>query len=302
VTGLLPPRASTEPAPAAHDHPRPRVSLCVPAYQAERHLRATIDSLLAQRGVDFEVVIVNNNSSDATGDIAESYTDPRVRVVHNDTTVPVIANFNAAVAHSTGEYVKLVCADDLLQPDCIAAQAAVLDDDPAVALVGVQTDFLDDEGRLLRPARGLRGITGRRSAPHVVRRIVRSGTNPIGAPVAAMFRRADFLRCGGFRDDRVFVADVDLWTRLLAHGDFHGIARAHACFRFSSASVSSTMAVRSQHAQQAAFIRAVSADPRWQVSRSDCAVGRASALDKSLRRIVLFEISRRRDARVRPSA
>jgi GT2 family glycosyltransferase len=299
VTALLPAGA---PGRAGARRTRPHVSLCVPAYQAERHLRATVDSLLAQRGADLEVVIVDNNSSDATGEIAESFADPRVRVIHNDTTLPVVQNFNAAVAASTGDYVKLVCADDLLHPDCTAAQSAILDDDPGVALVGVQTDFVDDEGRLLRPARGLRGLAGRRSAGHVVRRIVRSGTNPVGAPVATMFRRADFVRCGGFRDDLLFVADVDLWARLLQHGDFHGIARAHACFRFSSDSVSSTMAIRSQHEQQAAFIRRLATHPRWAVTRLDRAIGHASAVDKELRRVALFEISRRRDARARRGA
>ena len=134
--------------------------------------------------------------------------------------------------------------------------------------MGVQLDFVDDAGSLMRPARGLRGITGRQRAERVVRQIVRSGTNPIGCPVAAMFRRDDFLRCGGFRDELLFVSDADLYVRLLQYGEFYGVPRTLAAFRIGSASASATTAARSQLAQRAAFVRALSADPRWGVTRA----------------------------------
>lgn len=280
---------------------RPRVSLCVPAYQAERHLRSTVESLLAQNDVDLEVVIVDNHSTDDTSDILETFDDDRVRVIRNDTTLPMVSNFNLAVSLCQGEFVKLVCADDTVDPQCIAVQAAILDSDPGIALVGVQTDFVDDAGVLLRPARGLRRITGRRRPQKVVRQIVRSGTNPIGPPVAAMFRRADFLRCGGFRDDLLFVSDTDLYVRLLAHGEFYGVPRALAQYRIGSDTASAATAARSQLAQQRALVDLLSADPRWGVTRADRAIGRLNAYDKQLRRTVLFEISKRRDARRRKS-
>lgn len=276
---------------------RPKVSLCVPAYQAERHIRRTIESLLAQRHDDFEVVVIDNNCTDGTAEVLESFDDNRIRVVRNDSTVPLVDNFNRAVAECRGDYVKLVCADDLLHPECVAAQTAVLDANPDVALVGVQTDFVDDEGVLLRAGRGLRGVIGRHPAARVVRRIVRSGTNPIGAPAAVMFRRADFLRAGGFRDELLFLADVELWVRLLHHGDFYGIPRTLASFRFGSQTVSATMAARSQLAQYKAFVSVLAAQQRWTITGFDRLVCRVNTYDKQLRRILLFAISKRRDAR-----
>lgn len=202
---------------------RPAVSLCVPAYQAERHLRATFESLLAQTHSDFEIVVIDNNSSDGTAAVLESFSDSRIRVIRNESTLPLVDNFNHAVRQCRGEFVKLVCADDLLHPDCIAAQSAVLERYRGVALVGAQTDFVDDAGSVLRSRRGLGNIVGRHPAHHVVRTIVRSGTNPIGAPLAVMFRRSDFLRSGGFRDRWLFLSDVDLWVRLLQYGEFYGV-------------------------------------------------------------------------------
>lgn len=204
-----------------------------------------------------------------------------------------------AIRSSRGEFVKLVCADDVLDPNCVAAQSEILRRFPSVALVGAQTDFIDSDGALLRPARGLHGIEGHCRAEHVVRRLVRSGTNPIGAPVATMFRRDDFVRSGGFRDDPLFLSDADLWVRLLEHGDFYGIPRTLASFRFSSDSVSATTAARSQLAQQQAFVRRLRADRRWGISRRDQVVSRLNAYDKQVRRCVLFAISKRRGIRRR---
>lgn len=281
---------------------QPTVSLCVPAYQAEPHLRATVESLLAQNHDDFEVVIVDNHSSDGTSAIVESFADDRVRLVRNDSTLPIIDNFNRAVDLCRGEFVKLVCADDIIAPDCIAAQADILRRFPTVALVGAQTDFIDSDGGLLRPARGLRGIEGHHSADHVVRRLVRCGTNPIGAPVATMFRRADFERTGGFRDDvELFYSDADLWVRLLHHGDFYGIPRVLASFRFGCDTLSATLAARSQIHQQGRFTRRLVADRRWTVSRFDHAIGRLRAYDKQARRAMLFALSKRRAARRQPT-
>jgi glycosyltransferase involved in cell wall biosynthesis len=296
VTGLAEVGARRATTRSAH---RPKVSVCVPAYQAERHIRRTIESVLAQQHDDFEVVVIDNHCTDGTADVLNSFDDKRIRVVRNDVTVPLVDNFNRAVAQCRGEYVKLVCADDILHPECIAAQTAVLDGNPDVALVGVQTDFVDDEGALLRPGRGLRGVIGRHPAARVVRRIVRSGTNPIGAPAAVMFRRDDFFRAGGFRDELLFLADVELWVRLLHHGEFYGIPRTLASFRFGSQSVSATMAARSQLAQYKSFVDTLTAQPRWGITRADRLICRVNTYDKQLRRIVLFAISKRRDARRR---
>jgi glycosyltransferase involved in cell wall biosynthesis len=277
--------------------PHPRVSICIPAYQAERHLRATVDSVLAQQGVDLEVVIVDNHSSDATSSILRDLNDSRLRIIRNPATVSMVENFNLAVSMCRSEFVKLICADDVLAPTCIAAQAAVLDGAPDVALVAVQTDFIDDQGRLLRPARGLRGINGRRDGQHVVRQIVRSGTNPIGAPVAAMFRRDHFERCGGFRDDLLFVMDTDLWIRLLHHGDFVGLSTPLASFRIGSQSASASTSARSQLAQQFALVNRVCADRRWSITATDRLVGRLAAYDMQARRYGLFRLAAWRDAR-----
>ncbi|MGH3637866.1 MAG: glycosyltransferase [Mycobacterium sp.] len=281
------------------NHPgSPRVSVCIPAYQAERHLQATLESILAQDVDGLEIVVIDNNSSDGTRGILDRVHDPRVRVIRNTSTVPVVDNFNLAVRRSRGEFVKLVCADDILAPGCIGAQAAILDDLDDVALVSTRTDFIDEQGRLLRPARGLAGITGRHAAGQVIKRIVRSGTNPVGAPVATMFRRRDFDRCGGFRNEP-WLPDLDLWVRLLALGDFFGTPNTLAAFRIGTGSITALTSSSSQLSEQNRFAHRLAADPRWRITTADTLCGRLKSIDMQVRRTGLYGVSALRDARYR---
>lgn len=289
---------TSEGSPSTRGH-SPRVSLCIPAYQAERHLQATLDSVLAQSYDDFEVVVVDNNSSDRTAQIVAGVRDDRVRVVRNRETLPIAENFNRAVRQSRGRYVKLICADDTIEPDCVAEQVEVMDANPDVVLVSVRTDFIDDAGDVLRPAKGLHGIVGRQSAQRTVRRVIRSGTNPIGPPVAALFRRAEFDLCGGFRGDLLFPMELDLWVRMIQHGDFYGVPKTLASFRIGSGSMTALTSARSQLDQQFEFVRRVVRNPQWRISRADRAIGLAATFDKQLRRDVLFLMSSARAARRR---
>jgi glycosyltransferase involved in cell wall biosynthesis len=298
MTSQLPPKSvASATQPTSDRRRRPKVSICIPAYQAERHLQETIDSVLAQTYRDIEVVIVNNNSSDGTRAIVEAVEDSRVRVLRNATTLPIFENFNLAIRESRGQYVKLLCADDTLEPDCIAAQTKVLEDRPDVALVAVRTDYIDDDGRLLRRARGLTGIAGSHSREFVVKEIVRNGGNPVGPPVVGMFRRGDFDRCGRFRGDLLFPMELDLWTRLLRHGEFFGLARTLASFRISGDSMTALTSVRSQLAEQIELTRRLIDESPGRIGVLDRVVGRANCYIMQLRRTAPYLLSRQRASR-----
>ncbi|WP_345892107.1 glycosyltransferase [Mycolicibacterium sphagni] len=269
----------------------PKVSLCIPAFQAGQFLRATLDSVLAQDFPDMEIVVVDNNSTDETRMILEAITDDRVRVITNRTTLPPEDNHNLAVKLSRGEFVKVISADDTLRRNCVTAQATVLEGNPDIALVASRTDFIDDAGVLLFAARGLRGILGRQTGEQVVRKIVRSAKNPVGAPVSVMFRRTDFDRCGGFRGPSLFTLDMDLWTRLLRQGHFYGMPETLASYRIQGGSLTASISARSQLAQQDRLTRRIVDDPHWKIPYADRLVGKINRYDVLLKRTVLFKLS-----------
>ncbi|MDH4077087.1 MAG: glycosyltransferase [Acidimicrobiia bacterium] len=243
----------------------PDVSVCIPAYRAEPYLRSSIESVLAQTLADWELVIVDNASSDRTGEIARSYGDPRIVVHTNPSPVPLADNWNLAVTLCRGRLVKLLPADDEIRPECLELQVKAIDSHPGTALVACRRDLVDAGGRVLVPARGLRRLAGRHAPHEVIREIFRSGINPLGEPGAWLFRRADFDRVGGFAPDKVGALDLELATRLLRCGDLYGLTESLALFRVRGDSWTAR-SVRSQLSDHRQVLGQVAQDRRWSVS------------------------------------
>src|SRR3982751_3050681 len=92
---------------------RPRVTVCVPMYNGERYLAECIESILAQTYTDFQLLLVDDCSTDATRSIAESYAaaDSRVRLIVNHTNLGLVGNWNRCIELATGEWIKFVFQD-----------------------------------------------------------------------------------------------------------------------------------------------------------------------------------------------
>jgi glycosyltransferase involved in cell wall biosynthesis len=272
-------------------HPRTAslsVSVCVPAYQAERFLRRTITSVLGQNFHDFELIVLDNASADRTAEVAHSFRDTRIRVVRNTTRLDLADNWNRIVELCGAPLVKVLCADDLMRPDCLRVQQQILASCPEVALVACRRDFVDDTDRTICASRGLRGLIGRHDRTAVTRRIVRDGGNPVGEAGSVMFRREHFDKVGGFDGRLLFPMDLDLWLRLLDHGDFYGTPESLAAFRISAGSLSG-QASHAQYQEQRTFTRQIGTAPG--VRTIDRAINTLGAPVSSLCRRGLFRLA-----------
>jgi glycosyltransferase involved in cell wall biosynthesis len=283
-------------------HPMmPSVSVCIPVYKGERFLAETIRSVLAQTYRDFELVVLDNASPDRSGAIARSFGDPRIRVERNATTLSQPDNWNRVLELARAPLVKVVCADDLLHPRCLEFQVGPMEADPGLAVVASRRHMIDEESRVIVPRRGLGGLTGVRTGVEVARRVVRNGANPIGEPGGVLFRRDDFFAAGGWRPDRRFVMDLDLWMRLLEYGEFLGLPESLAAFRIGRGSVSAENE-QAIYAEQRLLLEEVGESPHFQVRGLDLTVGRLLAPVGRARRRVLFTISKFAARRQDPAA
>lgn len=255
----------------------------MPVYRSERYLGDAIRSVLAQTFTDFELIVVDDASPDATYEVARAIADPRLTVVRNDRNLGPEGNWNRALGAASGSYIKLLPGDDLLYPTCLERQVAVLEDDAnaSVVLVCSSRDIVDRCGRrLLRPR--FPG-SGRVRGERLIGRSIRYGTNIIGEPGAVLFRAQAAQRAGQFDASLGFVTDLDYWARLLRHGDAYVIPEALCSFRLSGDNWSVELG-RRRCAQYLQLIDRLT-EHNYPISRLDRVVGRAMArLNELLRR------------------
>lgn len=129
----------------------PRVSVGMPVYNGERYLREAIDSVLAQSFTDYELIISDNGSTDATREICEAYAarDPRVRYFFNEVNRGAAWNFQQVYRLARGDYFKWMAVDDICDSRFLEQCVAVLDRMPEVILCYCKTHMIDEDGHLL---------------------------------------------------------------------------------------------------------------------------------------------------------
>ena len=199
----------------------PRVSVCIPAYNHARFLAAAIESALAQTYGDLEVIVCDNASNDDTADIVRSIVagDQRVRYERALRHVGMAENFNRAISLARGTFVKLLCSDDVLEPECVERLLRALEHADAV-LAGCARRFMDES---LRSTLTIGRFSGRNWAgpgTEAARRVFYHG-NVIGEPTAVIFRRSAFER---FEARYSQLVDLDVWLRMLERGRFAFVA------------------------------------------------------------------------------
>ncbi|WP_405176910.1 glycosyltransferase [Nocardia sp. NBC_01377] len=247
------------------------LSVCVPAYQAGRTLEPTLRSILSQ-DADFELLVLDNASTDTTGEIAASFDDPRLRVERNDSSLRIGDNWNRAIHLSTGDLVKVVCADDILLPGSLAAQLEVMRD-RTFAISSSRFQVIDESGELLETDLGLPGLDGVHTPRSLARTIVRRGPADFGPTAAAMFRREHFDKVGGLRGDLVFPMDVDLFARVGQFGLFYGLTEVAAAWRDSTFNLCSRTSTFSKLTELLRFHHRLARDCPRLLSPLDVAVG-----------------------------
>jgi hypothetical protein len=116
------------------------VSVILPVRNGAADLSRALDSILAQTFADFELIAINDGSSDETGAVLDGITDPRMRVVHQD-NAGLPASLNRGIALARGRYIARQDHDDLARPTRLEQQVAFLERDPGCALIGTRADI-----------------------------------------------------------------------------------------------------------------------------------------------------------------
>ena len=122
----------------------PSVSVIIPTYQLAHLVGQTIDSVLAQTYTDYEIIVVNDGSTDNTKEVLASYGD-RITVIHQENQGAAAAR-NAGIMATRGKYIAFLDHDDLWLPNKLEKQIAYLESNPKIGLVYSDTFFFNEEG------------------------------------------------------------------------------------------------------------------------------------------------------------
>ena len=249
------------------------MSICTPAYQAQDTLGEALASAWAQDLEDFEVVVVDDASTDGTADVLAAQDDPRLRVHRSGRNLGHAGALNLALSLSRGALVKFLDADDALLPGALAALAAPFDrpsvglafgrrqlvldppDDPAARA------WAEENGALHTRFRALGDVN---RGPELLAQWLAAGAtgNWISEPTGVMVRRRVLEDVGGANPHVAQHVDFDLWMRVLARADAAFVDREVFSYRVSLAGLTGRAVVeRRQWLDRVWTLEALSALP-----------------------------------------
>jgi len=186
----------------------PEISIIMPAYNQEQYIQDAIESVITQSFSDWELIIVDDGSTDRTSEVMESFVDSRIRCFYQSNQERSAAR-NIGLTHATGQFVAFLDADDFWHPSFLESQRHVLITQPNVGLVACGTCIVDMQGRIIdcRPT----GIRNDASQAITTRLLLQGNQMSCGAVLA----RTDAVRSvHGFDPTLRQGEDWDLWIRM----------------------------------------------------------------------------------------
>lgn len=186
----------------------PAISVILPVYNSEKYLARAIRSVLEQSIPDFELILINDGSTDQSEKIIFSFTDSRIVYLKNETNCGLIYSLNRGIDQARGRYLARMDADDISLPQRLALQKSFLDGHPHIALVASVVTFIDKNDQesgnwpLDRQTTSVKAI--RRQMPFA---------NCIAHP--SVMIRTEVIKQFRYHPHRLHMEDYDLWLRLL---------------------------------------------------------------------------------------
>jgi glycosyltransferase involved in cell wall biosynthesis len=185
----------------------PKVSVIVPAYNAMVYLPQTIDSVLSQTFTDFELLVINDGSSDQIIEWFSQVRDSRIKLISQENQGVANAR-NTGILSAKGEYIAFLDADDIWGKTKLEKQVSCLDKNPSAGLVYTWTQLIDATGNLLKFS------VMHQEEGYIWKKIVIQDV--VGSGSCAMVRATCFQQMGLFDQNVAIAADFDMWIRIAA--------------------------------------------------------------------------------------
>lgn len=210
----------------------PLVSVIMPVYNAERTLSQSVDSVLVQTFKDFELIIVNDGSTDSTGEILNKLSDERINIISIQNSGPSAAR-NEGIRFAKGKYLSFIDSDDLWTKDKLEKQYTKLRNQPECDVVYSWTIFIDENGRYIHPLKPVR-YQGNVYEKMLINNFVGSGSN-------ILVTRRSIESSGYFNPDLKYGEEWELLIRLSKNYKFTVVDEYQIFYRQNPNSLSSSV-------------------------------------------------------------
>jgi glycosyltransferase involved in cell wall biosynthesis len=210
----------------------PLISVVIPVYNGEKTIKETIESVLNQTFQDFELIVINDGSQDATVGIVEGIQDPRLKLFSYPNAGQATSR-NRGVSQAVGKYIAFLDADDLWTTDKLEAQLQALQANPQAAVAYSWTNFIDESSQFLRRGSYVTA-TGDVFKNLLVVNFLENGSNPL-------IRAEALAEVGEFDASLTPAEDWDMWLRLAARYQFVAVPSPQVLYRISANSSSSNV-------------------------------------------------------------
>jgi glycosyltransferase involved in cell wall biosynthesis len=223
---------------------QPLVSVVTPFHNTAPYLAECIESVLAQSYTRFEYILVDNCSTDSSGEIAETYArrDPRIRLIRRLQLLSQVQNYNAALSEISGDsqYCKIVQADDYIFPDCLRLMVQAFEQSESIGLVSAY----DLKANMVRGS-GFPHGRPLLSGKEVARLYLRTGTFVFGSPTTVMYRSSLVRGQHPFYDESLLHEDTEKCMQILENWDFGFVYQVLSFLRTDNVNESISSSVRS---------------------------------------------------------
>ncbi|MGH8676596.1 MAG: glycosyltransferase family 2 protein [Burkholderiales bacterium] len=237
----------------------PAVTVLTPVFNGGRFLRSAIESVLRQTFADFELLVIDDGSTDGSADIVRSFSDPRIRLLQLPTNKGLVFAVNLGLREARAPLVARLDADDLAMPERLERQLAFLDANPPIAVVGSWVALIDETDRAFMTSKFP-------VAPQEIYRalLVQNCLNHS----CATFRKAAVESVGGYRAlSAGHPEDYDLWLRLAERFELANLPEVLGCYRIHPAQITQRNYVRQRAAGNT--LRYAAAVERHRLGRLD---------------------------------
>ncbi|MEL6460302.1 MAG: glycosyltransferase [Cyanobacteria bacterium J06621_15] len=208
------------------------ISVIIPVYNGENTIKETIESVLKQTFTNFELIIINADSTDKTLSIVSQIKDERVKVFSYP-KANVAVNRNRGFKHATGDYITFLDADDLWTDDKLTAQYQALQSNPQAGVAYSWTNCIDENGKFLRKTSHV-NWSGDIYSKFLLDDFIGNGSN-------VMIRREFLAEVDGFDENLTNAQDTDMWLKLSAITEFICVPKAQVLYRILPVSMSSNV-------------------------------------------------------------